>query len=239
MSGDRSVREAIEYTDFRKTISERDIETMCAEAVAYGFGAVIVPSAVVSWAEKSLSPSRSRVAIGTVISYPFGSQSATVKATEAETALAAGATRLDIIPHFGTIAAERWDHVRGELAAIREAASRAELKLVLEVSRLTPQQIREVSAIAADLGYTHVSNTVGFRIVSTDPTESVASKEAVTSLQQLAGEQLRIKAAGGITTAGTVEDLCAAGADRIALAVAPGRLREMGWIAKPEGGSGE
>jgi len=241
MSRERNVREAIEYTDFRKTISERDIETMCAEAVAHGFGAVIVPSAVVSWARRSLSQSSSgpRVSIGTVISYPFGSQSACVKAIEAETALSDGATRLDIVPHFGTIAAERWECVRGDLATVRDVAGDAELKLVLEMSCLTPQQIREASAIAADLGYTHVSNTVGFRIVSTDPTKSTASGETVTSLQQLVGETLRVKASGGIETKRDVLGLLDAGADRVAVAVAPGRLRVMGWSAEAEGGSGE
>jgi len=234
MSGERNVRRAIEYTDFRKTISERDIETMCAEATLYGFGAVIVPSAVVGWAKKSLSGCG--VSIGTVISHPFGSQSASVKAIEAKTALSAGATRLDIVPHFGAIASARWDSVRTELETVRDAAGQAELKLVLEMSRLAPEQIRMTSSIAADLGYAHAVNTVGFRIVSIDPTESLASGEEVASLRKLVSRELGIKAAGGVVTMDAVTELLNAGADRIAIMVAPGRLRKMGWTAEIEGG---
>ena len=84
---DRFAR-AIEYTDLRKTISSRDVETMCAEAILYRLGVVVVPSALVRQAVACAGGGGPSV--GTVISYPFGTQAAVVKAREAAAAVEHG-----------------------------------------------------------------------------------------------------------------------------------------------------
>jgi deoxyribose-phosphate aldolase len=229
------IARAIEYTDLRKTICIRDVETMCAEAVLCGLGGVVVPSALVREAARCLG--RGGLFVGTVISYPFGTQSSVVKAREAAVAVDHGANELDVVAHFGAIFAERWNSVREELAEIRRAAEEVSLKLVLEAERLSMSQMREACAIAADEGFEYVVNTVGFRIVSTDPeAEGTASIEGVRSLRELAGDSLRLKAAGGITTLEQANDLLGAGADRVAIPALPGLLRAMGWMAGSEEG---
>jgi len=231
---DRFAR-AIEYTDLRKTISSRDVETMCAEAILYRLGVVVVPSALVRQAVACASGGGPSV--GTVISYPFGTQAAVVKAREAAAAVEHGARELDLVPHFGAILAERWSAVRAELAELRHAAGAARLKLVLETGRLTASSIRETCAIAANEGFEYVVNTVGFRLVSTDPdAEGLASVEVVRSLRELSGDALRLKAAGGIVGLDLVEDLLNAGVDRIAISVASGALRRLGLVSDAEGG---
>ena len=221
---------SIEYTDLRKTISDRDVETMCTEAALCGFTAVVVPSALVSRARRCIGVGDTSVA--TVISYPFGTPAAIVKVREAAAAVEHGAGELDVVPHFGAILAERWDDVRAELSEIRAAAGEVTLKLVLETGRLSSPRIREACAIAADQGFEYVVNTVGFRIVSTDPdAEGSASVGVVASLCELAGDVLKVKAAGGVITIQAADELLDAGADRVAIPVRPGLLRAMGWMA--------
>lgn len=229
---ERSTRDqiasAMEYTDLRKSITYRDVETMCMEAIQHGLGTIVVPSALVRYAASCCAGELPSVA--TVLSYPFGTQSPQVKAREAAVAMDDGACELDVVPHFGAILAERWDDVRQELSSIRRASGEATLKLVLETGRLSSTQIIETCSIAADNGFEYVVNTVGFRLVSTDPdAEGSASVQIVKSLLEIAGNSLRIKAAGGVTTLRAVKDLLDAGARRVAVSVSPGLLRGMDW----------
>ena len=224
----------IEYTDLRKTITMRDVEVLCTEAALYGLGVAVVPSALVR--EATACTGRDGVCVGTVISYPFGSQSPVVKAREAAAAVEQGAGELDVVPHFGAILAERWSAVRQELAEIRRAAGQVPLKLVLETERLSTSEIREACVIAADEGFEYVVNTVGFRLVSTDPeAEGLASVEGVQSIRGLIGDSLKLKAAGGIATPEQVDDLLGAGVDRVAVSVAPGLLRRLGFVPGVKG----
>jgi len=230
---DRSLRDvagAIEYTDLRKEITYRDVETMCTEAVMIGFHAVVLPSSLVSRASRDLRGVGSDVAplVATVISYPFGTQAPGVKAREAAAALEAGAQELDIAPHFGAILSGDWRSVREELSEIRRSAGDAILKLMLETGRLQPEQIAEVCQIAADEGFRFATNTLGFRVVSTDPTaEGTATAENIRSLRSLAAQALGIKASGGVSGMSDVLDLLDAGADRVTVPVKPGLLRAM------------
>jgi len=224
------IQSVIEYTDLRKAMTYRDVEVLCIEAMYYGLGMVVVPSALVGHAVSCLAGKR--VTVGTVISYPFGSQSPRVKAREAATAVSQGANELDVVPHFGAILAERWDDVSQELSSIRVAAAAATLKLVLETGRLSSNQIRTACSIASDSGFAYVVNTVSFRLVSTDPNaEGLASVPVVKSLCELAGESLQIKAAGGVSTLQEIKDLLHAGAQRVALTMYPGLLRALDWTS--------
>ncbi len=221
-----SIAHAIEYTDLRKTLTYRDIETLCVEAKHYGIGTVHVPSAMVPHAVACCAGQGPSIA--TVVSYPFGTQSACVKAREAAVAVEQGACELDVVPHFGAILAHRWQDVQQELSSIRKASGDAALKLVLETGRLSSDQLQQACAIAADTGFQYVVNTVAFRLVSTDPdAEGAASVEIVQSLRDLGGGRLEIKAAGGVTARHQVLELLGAGAQRIAVSVSAGVLRGM------------
>ncbi len=226
---------AIEYTDLRKEITYRDVETMCTEAVLHGLGAVVVPSALVRPAAGWIADGGPSVA--TVISFPFGTQSVCVKAREAVVAVEQGASELDIVPHFGAILAGRWDDLRRELAEIRNATGKVALKLVLETDRLSSEQISEACAIALDCGFDYVANTVGFRLVSTDPNaQGSASAQVVETLHNLSLNRLKVKAAGGVTTLAIVGALIDAGARRVAVNVSLGGLRALGLTPRAREG---
>ncbi len=227
------IASAIEYTDLRKAITYRDVETMSMEAVMNGFGTIVVPSALVRHAASCTAGGGPSIA--TVLSFPFGTQAANVKVREAAVAVEHGARELDVVPHFGAILAERWDDVHEEFAEIRGATGATTLKLVLETSRLTSTQIRDTCDIAASNGFEYIVNTLGFRLVSTDPNaEGAASVQVVRSLRDLASDSLNIKAAGGVTTLQAVSDLLDAGAKRVAVNVSPGLVRAMGWTLTRE-----
>jgi deoxyribose-phosphate aldolase len=226
---DASIAAAIEYTDLRKEITYRDVEIMCSAATREGFGALVIPSGLVRRAAAGMPASGPLVV--TIISHPFGTQNSVVKAREASVAVGHGARELDVIPHFGAIQAERWSDVHKELEAIRSASGSVPLKLVLETGRLRSTQIEEVCRIAADCGFSYISNSVGFRLVSTDPdAEGAASPQIVRMLHESSRGELKIKAVGGISSVQAIHDLLEAGASRVALRVAPENYRSGGSL---------
>jgi len=220
-----AVASRIDYTALRKDMSYRELEMVCLEAVTYNLRTIIVPSGQVRRACAFVSGSRP--AIGTVISHPFGTQAPAVKAVEAATAVAAGAQELDVIPHFGTILAERWEDYAFELRTLGEAAGDATLKLVLEATRFSQDILAKACSIAAELGFSYVVNTVGFRLVSTDPSaQGQASPETLSKLA--AGSNgLKLKAAGGIITLAGIRGLLSLGVNRVCVDAALGVLRTL------------
>jgi len=224
----------VDYTDLRKEIEYGDVESMCADAITFGFGSVVVPSGLVRRAASVLK--NSEPVVGSVLSYPFGTQEAIVKAREAEVAAGHGAAALDLVPHFGAILAENWDSVHAELSAVRSAAGDLLLSLVLEIGRLGTFQIRKLCAMAANCGYVRVVNTVGFRLVSTDPeAEGRASAETIRMLSGLVDGSLEVKAVGGITSRSQIEQLRASGADRFAVDAGAKTIRNGSWQAPSMG----
>ena len=218
----------IDYTDLRKELSYADVEALCLEASIYGVRAVVVPSMLVSQTARCLGNS---IPLSCAIGYPFGTQAARVKGREAEEAVKQGASELEIVPHFGALRANRWTDVESELRFIRQAAGEATLKLVLEAESLSSAEIERICSMARATGYAFVSNTIGFRTVSTQPgTEGAATVESVKRLAKLSAGLVEVKAVGGVHSLGDLKQLLGAGATRVAV---PARRGTLGtWTAE-------
>jgi deoxyribose-phosphate aldolase len=217
---------AIDYTDVRKDVTYADIERICLEAVEHRLGAVVVPSVLVRRAAACLTSAD--VGLSCYVGYPFGTQAAGVKAREAEVAVEHGATELDVVLHHGTARAARWPEVEAELATVKNAAGPALLKLVIEASILSDDELSTIARTAADAGYALIANTAGFRIVSTRPeTQTSASPTLIGRLVDLGGGRIQTKACGGVWTREDIDGLLAAGAARVRLDAEPGLLRHL------------
>jgi len=223
---------AIDYTDVRKEMTYADVERICLEAVAHRIGTLVVPSALVSHAIAPLSGADVRVAC--YVGYPFGTQAASVKAREAEDAVAEGAAEIELVLHHGAIRAGRWEEVKTELSTVRRAVGGAMCKLIVEESYLSDEELATLVCVALDAGYTMIANTAGFRIVSTQPeTERTATPEVVARLLRAGEGRMGVKAIGGVDTWADIGRLLEAGASRVAVNAGPGRLRRL--AAETEG----
>jgi deoxyribose-phosphate aldolase len=213
---------ALDYTDLRKEITYGDIEALCLEVRVYGVKTVVVPSGLVARTVRGLDGAAN---VACPIAYPFGTQAPIVKTREADAALTAGAHELDIVPHFGALRARRWKDVEGELREVARAARTAALKLILETAYLEDDILERVCALARDVGFSFACNTIGFRIVSTQPdTVGAASIEAVERLAHCAGPGMGVKAIGDVRSLDDVAELRAAGASRVAVSAKRGLL---------------
>lgn len=197
----------IDHTLLAPTATDAEVEALCVDAADLGVAAVCV------------SPSRLPVPSGilpagmgvaAVIGFPSGAHQPAAKVREAELALVAGATELDLVIDLGAASAGDWAAVEAEVAAVRSAAARPVLlKVIIEAAALTGDGIERACAAAEAAGADMVKTSTGFH------PSGGASIDAVTRMRAAVGDRLGVKAAGGIRDGATAQAMAAAGASRL------------------------
>lgn len=196
----------IDHTRLAPDTTIEAIRRICDEARRYGFAAVCVPPCYVEEASGRLQGSP--VAVGTVIGFPLGYQSVSVKIVEAMEALKHGAKELDVVIHLGAVKMKDADAVRAEVMNIRNVASAALLRLILETGYLTREEMISACRWIREAGAVWVKTSTGF-----GPKGATAAD--VRLLKKTMGDGGFVKAAGGIRDLATVEAMVRAGASRI------------------------
>jgi len=196
----------IDHTRLAPDTTPADIRRACEEARRYGFSSVCIPPCYVEEAVRGLDGSK--VAVCTVIGFPMGYQSLSVKILEAMEAVKQGATELDLVIHLGAVKTGNADAVRTEVTQIRNAASGARLKVILETGYLTRKEMISACRWSREAGAVWVKTSTGF-----GPKGATAAD--VRLLKKAVGEGGFVKAAGGIRDLKTLETMVRAGASRI------------------------
>ncbi len=204
---DRSTLAAmIDHTLLKPEATAEDVIALCEEATDLGVAAVCV--------SPSQLPITEGLGVGidicTVIGFPSGAHQPAVKAHEAEVAVDAGATEVDMVINLGLAVADHWDAVHDDIAAVRTATPGAVLlKVIIESAALTDGQIVAACQAAERAGADYVKTSTGFH-----PTGG-ASVAAVRLMADTVGDRLGVKASGGIRDAATALAMVDAGATRL------------------------
>jgi len=199
----------IDHTFLKPAGGRDDVRRLCAEAKKYGFASVCVNPAEVALAARLLRGSGVKVC--TVVGFPLGANTNRVKCFEAMDALQAGADELDLVVNQrllkfapGACEAELLQWVR----TCRTFRSDAVLKLILECCNLTKAEIARGCRIARRVGFDFVKTSTGFGA-------SGATEGDVRLMRRTVGEDMGVKAAGGIRDRKTALAMVAAGATRL------------------------
>lgn len=197
----------IDLTLLSPTADAAGIEALCAQAARYGFATVCVNPRWVARAATLLADAAPGVC--TVVGFPLGASTTAVKVFEAEDALTAGASEIDVVIDLAAVRARDTDALQSQLGALaRTVHPRGLLKVIIETCLLTPQEIRFASAQVMAAGADFVKTSTGF-------STGGATVEAVRQIRSEVGPDMGIKAAGGIHTPEQMDALVAAGATRI------------------------
>lgn len=197
----------IDHTVLKPEAGASAIERACDEALQYGFFAVCVAPRHVALAAKLLA--NSKVKIATVTGFPNGDTLGAVKATETRAAIDAGAHEIDMVIPIGAAHDGAWDVVADDVAAVVEAArGRALVKVILETAYLDEAQTIAVCRICREVGADFVKTSTGFAA-------SGATIEDVKLMRDTVGQQMGVKAAGGIRDLKTALAMIEAGASRL------------------------
>jgi deoxyribose-phosphate aldolase len=195
----------IDHTLLRPEATADEVAALCAEAVELGVAAVCVSPSLLPVPDLA-----GRVAVAAVIGFPSGAHQPTVKAHEAEVAVEAGATELDVVINLGLVKAGAWEQVVDDLAAVRGAApAPVLLKVILESACLDRDELVTACQAAVEAGADFVKTSTGFH------PSGGASVEAVALMASVVGPGIGVKASGGIRDASTALAMLDAGATRL------------------------
>ncbi len=198
----------IDHTNLKATATREDIRRLCEEAKTYHFASVMVNSAFTALCAELVKGTG--VLVGTVAGFPLGQMSTAAKVFEAETAIADGADEIDYVVNVSDVKDGRWDLVKDEMEKITDAChSRgAGCKVIFENCYLTKEEIARLAGIAKEVKPDFIKTSTGFGTGGATP-------EDVRIMKEIAGDDVKVKAAGGIRDWASCKAMIEAGAERI------------------------
>ncbi len=171
-----------------------------------GVGCLCVKSCDVKFAAESLAGSETVVAA--VVGFPHGNTLGTLKAMEAQLAVAQGAGEIDMVINISALKDGDVEMVTDEIRAVVTAAYPAPVKVILETALLTAAEIRKGVACAIEAGAAFVKTSTGFA-------SGGATPEAVQTMVAAGKGKIEVKASGGIRTRADAEAYLAMGCTRL------------------------
>mgnify|MGYP001115973304 FL=1 len=195
----------VDHTLLLQTAIWEEIRGICDDAVQYRTASVCIPPSFVKQASEYLA---GKMPVCTVIGFPNGNMTTKTKEFEAQDAIANGADELDMVINIGWLKEKKYDLVEEEIRALRTVCVGKILKVIIETCFLTEQEKIKMCEIVTGAGADYIKTSTGFA-------GGGATFEDVRLFAEHVGENVKIKAAGGITSMEDAERFLALGADRL------------------------
>lgn len=201
-----NIAKYFDHTCLKADAKRSDIIKLCLEAKKYGFKSVCVNPFFVPVAKKLLEGTD--VLVCTVIGFPLGQMTPKMKVAETLDAIKMGADEIDMVQNVSMAKEHEYSFIEREIAAVKKAAGKHTLKVILECCYLTRDEIAACTNAAKRAGADFVKTSTGFG-------KSGAKAEDVSLMRRVVGPLMGVKAAGGVRTAKDFYDMIEAGANRI------------------------
>jgi deoxyribose-phosphate aldolase len=197
----------IDQSLLKPDVVRQQVEQLCVQGREYGFVTIVVNPVWVRHCKDQLEGTK--VLVCTVSGFPLGASKPEVKAREAEVAVRDGADEIDMVMNIGAFKTGDSMLVEKEIKDVRSAIGKDKvLKVIIEAGLLTDQEKVKATEIVKACGADFVKTSTGFGYGG-------ATVEDVKLLRRTAGEQIGVKASGGIRDYATALKLIQAGANRI------------------------
>ena len=196
----------IDHTLLKSTATEKEIINLCNEAITYNFNTVCINSSYISIANQVLK--ETPVGICTVVGFPLGAMSSNAKVFEAKNAIHEGATEIDMVMNIGFLKSRNYVAVLKDINAVKIAIGDIPLKVILEISELSKNEIVKACEICMDAKADYVKTSTGF-------SGSGATLTAVKIMKKTVKGHTKIKASGGIRNYATALKYIETGVERI------------------------
>lgn len=200
----------IDHTILLPGLTQEKIKSLCLEARENQFAAVCVNPIHVKTAAKELQGSTVKVA--TVVGFPLGENTTTIKVAETKECIANGASEIDMVINNSALKSEDYETVKHDISEVVKASQgKAEVKVILETGILTEEEIKKACMICVEAGADFVKTSTGML-----KNCEGATIETVTIMSETVKPfGLKVKASGGIRTREDAIKMIEAGADRI------------------------
>ena len=195
-----------DHTILKADATKEDVKKVCEEAMAYSFCSVCVNSYYVPYVAELLHGSD--VKICTVVGFPLGAMSTRAKALEAKIAVMDGADEVDMVINIGALKDKDYDVVLEDIKAVKEACGNALLKVIIETCLLTDEEKIKACELSKEANADFVKTSTGFSTAG-------AKVEDVRLMRETVGNDMGVKASGGIHDKEVANVLVEAGASRL------------------------
>jgi deoxyribose-phosphate aldolase len=197
----------IDHTLLKADSTQQEIIKLCEEAKRYSFATVCVNPYWVRLAAQELKDSK--VGITTVIGFPLGSSTSLVKSTEASDSIRNGATEIDMVLNVGALKSGDFDAVERDIEGVVLACKgKAIVKVIIETCYLTDDEKKRADEMCKSAGADFVKTSTGFG-------PSGATLKDIQLIRQTVGNEMGIKASGGVRDLPFAIQLIEAGATRL------------------------
>jgi len=204
--GDLALASMIDHTLLKPGATREELTQLCEEARRYGFATVCISPANVAFCARLLEGSGTKPI--SVAGFPSGTTPTAAKVAEAREAITAGAAEIDMVLHVGRLKAKDYAYVESDIREVVQAARPRPVKVILETGALERDEKVIACALAKAAGAAFVKTSTGFG-------PGGATVEDVALLRRIVGDQMGVKASGGVRTAADARRLIAAGANRL------------------------
>ena len=196
----------IDHTILKADATKKMVKTVIDEAKLYHFASVCVNPVWVSFCAEELADSDVKVC--TVIGFPLGANTTAVKVFETKDAIDNGADEIDMVINIGALKDENKQLVLDEIKAVVKAAGNKCVKVIIETCLLSDEEIILACQLAKEAKAAFVKTSTGF-------SSGGATVKDVALMKKTVGDELEVKASGGIRSFEEMASVVRAGASRI------------------------
>lgn len=208
----------IDHTNIKPDAIKEDIKKLCNECIDFNFSSACVTPTNVALAHEILK--NTDIGVCAVIGFPFGTSKSEIKAFEALVAVEDGAVELDMVLNIGAMKSSKDSLVKRDISGVVESADGMTVKVILETALLTDQEIIQACKLSkeAEADYVKTSTGIGY---------SGANAHNVALMRETVGQDMGVKASGGIRNLKTAVEMIDAGASKIGTSTGPAIMNEL------------
>ena len=196
----------IDHTLLKPDVAPEEIVQLCQEAIEYQFASVCINPCYVALASKLLKDSGVKPI--TVVGFPSGNSTSSTKTFEARQAIQDGAKEIDMVIHLDALKNKEYSQVFEDIQQVVEASRPFIVKVIIEASNLNDDQKIIACALSKAAGASFVKTSTGFGAGG-------ATVDDIRLIRRIVGDEMGIKASGGIRTYEDALKFITAGANRI------------------------
>lgn len=211
----QEIMKKVDHTQLKAFATWEDIVKLCDEAIQYHAASVCVPPTYIKRIHDAYGD---QINICTVVGFPLGYSVTEAKTAEAEQALRDGCNEIDMVVNISDVKNGLFDKVEEEIRTLKKVCGEHILKVIIETCYLTEEEKIAMCRAVTKAGADYIKTSTGFGTGG-------ATREDVELFRKYIGPDVKIKAAGGISSLEDLEMFLSLGCDRIGTSRAVGLLK--------------
>ncbi|OSA88308.1 UNVERIFIED_ORG: deoxyribose-phosphate aldolase [Clostridium botulinum] len=205
----------VDHTLLKPVAIWDDIKKICDESIEYNTASICIPACYISRIHETYGD---KINICTVVGFPLGYSSTEGKIAETKQALADGANEIDMVINISDVKNKAYDKVTEEIRALKEVVGNKILKVIIETCYLTEEEKIAMCKAVTEAGADYIKTSTGFGTGG-------ATLEDIKLFKKHIGPNVKIKAAGGVSTVEDLNMFINEGCDRLGTSRAVGLLK--------------